>query len=48
MVDKHPDVPVRDAGDHEVRLTVVDHLLGRDDPAEELPSPTPLVAILSH
>src|ERR671911_868250 len=46
MIDKHPDVPVGDAGDHEVSLTVVDHLLRRDDPAEELPAPP--VAIFSH
>src|SRR5215216_4486557 len=47
-VDKHPTVPLADAGDHEVGLTVVDHFLGCNGPAEELPSPTLLAAIFSH
>jgi hypothetical protein len=45
MVDHHPEVAVRYAGDDEVRLTIVDDLLRRDDPAEELPGLAPLPAI---
>src|SRR5215204_5383381 len=36
VVDHHADVPVRNPRDHQIRLAIVKHLLGRDHPAEEL------------
>src|SRR4028118_1128456 len=48
VVNHHPDVAVRYAGHDEVRLPVVDHLLGRDDPAEELPAPAPLLPLFGQ
>src|SRR4028119_441732 len=48
VVNHHPDVAVRYAGHDEIRLPVVDHLLGRDDPAKELPAPVPLLPLLGQ
>src|SRR4028118_2412517 len=48
VVNHHPDVAVRYAGHDEVRLPVVDHLLGRDGPPEELPAPAPLLPLFGQ
>src|SRR3712207_2858274 len=44
VVDHHADVPVRDPRDNQIRLTVVEHLLGRYYPTEEL---APLLLVLA-
>src|SRR5215204_5068210 len=36
VVDHHADVLVHNPRDHQIRLAIVKHLLGRDHPAEEL------------
>src|SRR3712207_8632502 len=45
VVDHHADVPVRDSRDNQIRLTVVEHLLGRYYPTEEL---APLLLVLDR
>src|SRR5215210_1355007 len=48
VVSLNPDVAIGDPRDHQVRLAVVDHLLGCNDPAEELASLLLLVLVLGH
>ena len=50
VVHEDPDLTVRYPGDDEIHLVVEDHLLRRDDPAEELPATGPIAAfaILGH
>src|SRR5919112_2569046 len=48
VVPHYPNVAVGDPQDYKVRLAVVDHLLGRNDPAEELAPFLLLVLVLGH